>query len=545
MFFRRTIAILTAVVLVLSGGAPLLSAGSQTDFRTGSAAVLRLCEEGVLADGHVGVMAVRMGSEGRTGQGRPAGATGTVADTIALYNAGQCFTPASNLKLLTTGAALRTFGPDFRFQTSLAYSGHIDQDGVLHGDIYIIGGGDPTLGAKYESSPAIETVFGKWRTMMTEAGIRSVDGCIVGDGRLFDDCSVNADRSVEDIGFYYGAPAHALNFHENSIDFSVYPGTAVGADLTLDQVFPPTPWLDLSTPCTTGEAGTGDRLLYEASTLIPMAAMTGTLAIDRKVAHESVVNHFPEYTCAEAFCSYLEGDSLRVSGGAADIGPGGVLRNDLILYDDNTLAVSRDSLTILGQTLSPALSAIILETNHESDNFYADALLKAFGLRFGGSSAYPVSLESMQAVLSDILAGKSLTESAGGLAGRGVQLRDGSGLSRRNFLTPAFMVEFLQVMARGPYFDTYLQSIPQPGRGTLSARLRNAPDSVRLYMKSGSMDGVRCFSGYILPSGISPSGSGAGAPDGTIAFAIFTNDVTGSSSAAYSAIDRIIIELTR
>ena len=570
---------LLCLAFVIAGSASTVIAGStgnltaaETPGQVGGDTVARLCEEGVLSGGHVGVMAVRVGRSG-------------AIDTIAFYNAQRHFAPASNLKLVTTGAALQALGPTFRFTTSIGYSGYIDSEGVLHGDVYICGGGDPTLGAKYESSQEIDSVFGQWKALLDKAGIRAVEGCVIGDGRVYDAVEAGGDWTVEDIGFYYGAPAHGLNFYENAIDFSVCPGDTVGEALILEQVKPQTPWLMLSTPCITGVSGSGDKLLYEASTLLPVASMSGTLAVDKRVTRESVVNHFPEYTCAEQFCEFLQrregtvdqAGAIPISGGPADIGPGGVIRRDLLLYDEDAVALPADSLVILGRTFSPSLSSIITETNHESDNLYADALLKTLGLRLGGSSSFAASLAAEKSVLAGILDGGASTAAAvagvgssgaGSAVGDGldgIQIVDGSGLSRRNFLTPAFMVSFLKAMGGSPDFDIFLQSLPQPGRGTLTPRLRSASESVRrrIYMKSGSMDGVRCFSGYILPAGhtagstASPT-AGAGSrtqagsslaagrlPEGTVVFSVFTGDITGPSAAAYSAIDRIILELAR
>ena len=93
--------------------------------------------------------------------------------------------PASNMKLITTGAVLHMFGPDHHFETKIGYDGEI-RDGVLHGDLYIIGGGDPTTASKDSIATTMEETFRQWEKFVRDAGIRRIDGRIIGDGRYFD-----------------------------------------------------------------------------------------------------------------------------------------------------------------------------------------------------------------------------------------------------------------------------------------------------------------------------------------------------------------------
>ena len=102
---------------------------------------------------------------------------------LAEYNPSAKMTPASNMKLITTGCALHSLGADFRFPTSIAYSGEI-VDGTLRGDIYIVGGGDPTIGAADSIAMKADGLFWKWKSAMKAAGITAVEGRIIGDGRL-------------------------------------------------------------------------------------------------------------------------------------------------------------------------------------------------------------------------------------------------------------------------------------------------------------------------------------------------------------------------
>ncbi len=189
-----------------------------------------------------------------------------------------------------------------------------------------------------------------------------------------------------------------------------------------------------------------------------------------------------------------------------------------------------DSLTTLGIAQSASLNHIATIANHQSDNFCAETLLKAIGKANNGSDDYDTATAALHRALSPI-----------GLAGpsAGMRFADGSGLSRKNYVSPEFLVRLLTGMAKTGVYKDYLGSLPRPGRkdGTLQTRLPKAPAAVknRIYMKSGSMNGVRCFSGYILPSD--------GDTRKTIAFSIMVNNFVGKQSELAPVLDNLILEL--
>ena len=125
--------------------------------------VERICKAQPLGPAAVGVLAVRMDG-----------------DTVACVNPGLRLVPASNMKLITTGLALLELGEDYRFETRLAYSGSIE-DGVLHGDLYIVGGGDPTTGARVPCAEPLEGLFSEWAGFVRDAGITRIEGRVVAD----------------------------------------------------------------------------------------------------------------------------------------------------------------------------------------------------------------------------------------------------------------------------------------------------------------------------------------------------------------------------
>lgn len=194
-------------------------------------------------------------------------------------------------------------------------------------------------------------------------------------------------------------------------------------------------------------------------------------------------------------------------------------------------AAHADSLTILGSAQSATLNHIAGIANRYSDNFCAETLLKAIGKASNGSDDYDSATAALHRALSPI-----------GLAGPSAAMRfaDGSGLSRKNYVSPEFFVRLLTAMNRTGCYKDYLNSLPRPGRkdGTLTTRLPKAPQEVknRIYMKSGSMNGVRCFSGYILPSD--------GDTRKTIAFSLMVNNFVGRQAELAPILDNIIFELS-
>lgn len=444
-------------------------------------------------------------------------------DTLVSYNPGQRMVPASNTKIITTGAALKSLGADYRFHTAIAYSGEI-QDSTLVGDVYIIGGGDPTLGSKDKSSIPVDRVFAKWSRILNDAGIFRVEGKVIGDNRRMAFPGHNNSWSAEDLSCAYGAGATALNFYENEQDFYTTPGLAAGDPVQVEVIYPDTPWMRYRHVCTTSEAGNGDELHYVNSDFLPVGEMHGTLATDKGRRKQECSNRFPALTCAFYFHRYLTGHGFDIDGGWADIDSEGLVRTDPMEMKDRPAATCQDSLTVIGSTASPALADIIGECLKRSDNLYADALLKAMGQELTECSSYDSSLVAEARVL----------ESLGVSPEKRIQLKDGSGLSRKNYITPSYLVDFLKAMYKTPEAETFIHAMPQPGQGTLEFRLQRAPETLRkrIWMKSGSMNGVRCFSGYILPEN--------GMTENTIVFSVMTNSTIVPTSQINVILDRLI-----
>lgn len=420
--------------------------------------------------------------------------------TIVDINADKMLVPASNMKLISTGTALHRLGPDFQYETSIGYDGKII-DGVLKGDLYVIGGGDPTIGSKDSIAVALDRTFGQWEAIIRSAGIGKIEGRIVGDGRIFDGMAEEPSWEWNDIGTYYGAGATGLMFYENTQSFSVSAGHEVGAPVNIRPYYPETPWMEFRYDCSTGVSGSGDLLYMYTSDVAPVAEIRGTFGVDRAAKRVDCANKFPEYTCAYYFRNWLIKRGLECKGEVADFR----LRR----------IEAPDSICIIGSAFSPSLARIAFETNHDSNNLYAETLFRTLGQ------------ETVKDVLKDL--GVDISH--------GVKIQDGSGLSRQNYVSPDFFCRFLEAMMDSPSYDSFLRSLPTPGgNGTLEYNLKSLPAEMRsrIKAKSGSMNGVRCYSGYITPS----------ADDGqTFIFSVMTNNCASPSWQVRLLLDNVLTAL--
>ena len=434
---------------------------------------------------------------------------------LASHNEGIRLMPASNRKLVTTGVALHAFGPDYRFKTALGFTGAIREDGTLEGDLYIIGGGDPTIGTQ-DTTIALkaDALFWKWKTLLRENGIRRIHGRIIGDGTPYEGHLEQPSWDYDDMGTYYGTGGNALCFYENAIDMQVS-ATQVGEPIRLVQVYPETPWLNVSNFGITGPEGSGNSLYLFTTDLAPYAQMRGVFGIDRRPKIESTSNKYGALTCAYYFWKNLRETGWEVSGGYAHVS-----RTGRIQGPDFQEGEPAGKPVQMGYTESPRLADIARITNLRSDNFYAESMLRAMGETATGIAEYDSCLVAESVVLRDL--GLNLDQ---------VEFADGSGLSRMNYVTPEWMVNFLDAMQKSPSFDAFLASLPQPGEGTLSSI--RFPGCERVRMKSGSLSGVLCYSGYILDE--------AGKP--AVTFSILTNNALVGASQVRPVLMRMVRRL--
>lgn len=443
--------------------------------------------------------------------------------TIVDINAEKMLVPASNMKLVSTGLALNVLGEDYVYETSIGYSGEI-REGVLYGDVYIIGGGDPLLGSRDSVAVVLEKTFSQWEKMLRNEGIKTIQGHVIGDGRWLDGEMEEPTWLWNDLGTYYGTGVTGLMFYENMQSFNVSAGNQVGDDINIEPSYPSAPWMDFRYECCTGEKGTGDRLYMYTSEFAPVAAIRGTFGIDRAPKRVDCANKFPEYTCADMFVKWLQKKGIRCSEGPADA------RLSRMISGEDVDICPLSEIKVIGSTFSPVLDRIVFETNHASNNLFAETLFRTLGKEMTGSSCYDSSYVAADAAL----------KAMGINTSKGVRIQDGSGLSRQNYVSPDFFCRFLTAMMSRDCYEAFLRSLPVPGgNGSLQYNMKGQPAGLRdrIKVKSGSMNGVRCYSGYILPASYTK--------EETLVISIMTNNCTSPNWKVRPLLDNMMLEIAR
>lgn len=360
----------------------------------------------------------------------------------------QNLVPASCLKLITTGVALQLFGPDKHFDTLLVQEGTVDARGVLHGNIYIVGGGDPCLASERIGS-SVEQQLDLWIEAIVQAGIQEVEGRIIADASFWEETMAVPSWGWEDLGNYYGAGACALSFHENSYTLFIKAGTQLGDKTSIVAVEPEIPGLMLQNKVVTGERNSGDQACIYGAEYSPFRMVRGTIPLEADAFPIRGSIPDPALFVSQVLTKRMHEKGIQVLG--------------------KDLSSSQERKTIHIQE-SPSLARIVQETNRRSINLYAEHLLKALGKAFRGSGSTEEGIQ----VIQDFLEKK-------GIDCRGSHIADGSGLSRKNHLSPRLIVLFLQEMRRSPYWDVFYSSLVEKDNSK---------------GKTGSMSFVRAYSGY-------------------------------------------------
>ncbi|MEH1774810.1 D-alanyl-D-alanine carboxypeptidase/D-alanyl-D-alanine endopeptidase [Nostoc sp.] len=409
--------------------------------------------------------------------------------TLYSRDAQKYFTPASNLKLLTTAAALQELGANFRIRTSI----YQNSNGVLR----VVGRGDPSLS---------DTELQKLAQQLKQKGITQIQQLSADDSYIQGDI-VNPTWQWEDVQSSDGVPVSSFILNKNIFSFKLVP-QAVGKSL---QVV----WID------PGEAKQW-RIINQSVT-VPQN-------------QPSYVNVTRE----------LSGTVLRIQGQLTTNSEESLI--DLPVVDPNYYFLRRFRTALatkkitLGQTLvvnggvnqqeiafveSPPLAELLAETNLNSNNLYAEALLRALAVkktRLKNQTSADVGLEVVKASLTKL-----------GVDPANYILVDGSGLSRRDLVTPEAFVQTLRGMAKTPTAYIYRASLPVAGKsGTLKGRFQGTPAEGIVQAKTGTLTGVVSLSGYMNAPKYEP-----------LVFSIIVNQSDQSATVVRQAIDEVVVLLTQ
>ncbi|MCK4545821.1 MAG: D-alanyl-D-alanine carboxypeptidase/D-alanyl-D-alanine-endopeptidase [Candidatus Eisenbacteria sp.] len=383
----------------------------------------------------------------------------------------QMMTPASTVKLFTSGTSLALLGPSYSFGTRLVYSGDLDEHGVLDGDLLIIGGGDPTFPRTSSGGLGLD-LYEIWADILRTMGLRRVDGRVVVVDDFFEDHPLGYGWCWDDQGYPFSAEVSGLNFADNCVNVYVQPGREAG-DPARTWLWPPgTRFVTIDNRVVTGEAGGPDSVVIHRSVCGNVILCEGTVSVNGYPVSERVAITEPGRYAATVLEEVLERTGIEIRGKPERSRPGFALLDT----------------TWVTEHISPPLWEVIRRVNKDSDNLCAESLLRTIGRELGKSGD----------AVSGLAAVREYAFSCGVDSG-GLVLVDGSGLSRLNAVSAKAVTAFLACFASHDLFGDFYQSLAIAGvDGTLKSRFVGTPGEGSLRGKSGSMAGVSALSGYLV-----------------------------------------------
>lgn len=357
------------------------------------------------------------------------------------------FIPASTLKTVTTATALEMLGPDFHFETRLAATGKIE-NGILSGDIILVGGADPMLG--------LDNLAG-WVRELKKRGLAHIKGRVVGDGRVFKGSVYDDFWNWGDIGNGYGSAVSGLNVQHNRFLAQFTPGAEEGTPAAFSGAWPEVPGVEWLNEVRTGPKGSGDGVVIHGGERAGVIHLRGTVPASE--ANFTVMGAVPdpELNAAHQFRLALLAAGVKVDGAAVSASH--------LEARGEPVPEAREELL---KHASPPLLEIITSIHAESDNHETECVFRLLGVR---------EKSAPEEVVRKHWYGR-------GLDFKGLRMEDGCGLARADFIRPLDLARLQHLAATGPHGESYVGSLLSSRDGALR-------------MKVGAMSGVRSYTGVI------------------------------------------------
>lgn len=400
--------------------------------------------------------------------------------------------PASVMKLLTGAAAFETLGTDYTFQTELYTDGKV-QGGVLAGNLYLRGQGDPTLTKKELTAFVAD---------LKAAGIQTIQGDIYGDDTWYDDVRFSQDLNWSDEPYYTGAQVSALTLSPNddydagTVIVEITPAKKVGQAGYVGMV-PANDYMTIVNKTQTVGKGGKKSIQVERQHGSNTLIVSGTIPAGAKKARSWASVWEPTNYTANIFKQAIEEQGIVFS---------------------TTPKLARRTVpkgaTLLTSKQSMPLKELFIPFMKLSNNGHAELLVKEMGRVVGGDGSWDKGLAVMEATLADM-----------GIDTTTLLLRDGSGMSHKNLVTADEVSKLLYNVQSKPWYPEFLQSLPVAGSnerfigGTLRNRMEGTAAADNVQAKTGTLNGVSALSGYVKT-----------ANDETLIFSVminnFLNDTT-------------------
>lgn len=424
--------------------------------------------------------------------------------SVASYDANRSLPTASIAKLFSTATALEIAGPSYQAQTRLYIDGPVDSSGVLHGNVWIRGGGDPSLGSKYFFADNPKKFLQDWQQALSARGIERIQGSVIADASDFGYEPIPDGWNWSDLGNYYGAGPSGLTIYDNLVEFD-FKVPSVGQTTQLNSVTPEVPGLVFHNYIVASSKQGDNSYLYGGPYNLDRYG-TGTLPAGKSsfIVKGSLPD--PELQCAHELASLLTNSDIVVVNGIQTKRQ--LKRSEFPAYDKYELIHTTKGIKLL---------EIIRETNYRSINLFAEHMVSTSGFVKSGNGTYSDALAIVQ------------NHWENRIESTGLYINDGSGLSRSNGFSAHHFTELLRYMSHSKYSNEYFSSLPVAGEsGTLKSVCNGQAAEGRMHAKSGSMNRIRSYAGYI------DSAKGK-----RYAFALITNNFNCSSSQAKHLMEKV------
>lgn len=407
------------------------------------------------------------------------------------YNGQLGLAPASCQKIITSATAFQLLGKDYQYKTELGYDGIIT-NGVLKGNLYIIGSGDPTLGSWRYSVTKDSVIVKEWLGAITKAGIKSIDGNVFLDGRKLSYQPLPGGWIWDDIGNYYGAGTWGLNWHENQYDLILQPGDNEGDEVAILTTKPALQKAFLKPNIKTGKKGSGDNGYIYLPPYSNAGFVEGTVPAGEKTFTISGAFSNPVWQMQQVLEDALAKENIPYKSVF-----------DLSTIDDT---VTRKPSIVIATHKSPTLDSINYWFMKKSINLYGEVLLKTIAYEKTGIGSTDKGVEIVRKFWQE----RGIDKGA-------IKVIDGSGLSPQNRITTSVLVNVLQYAKDKTWFPSFYDALP----------VYNG-----MKLKSGTIGGSKSFAGYHT--------SKAGI-DYTLA--IIVNNFDGSASTVVKKLFAVLDEL--
>ena len=414
---------------------------------------------------------------------------------------------ASTMKAITTGTTLALMGRDYRFETCLEYDGEL-KDGILNGNLYITGSGDPCLGSPYMSGvPSLEMLANEFIQAVKKAGIKQIKGAVIGDGSYYEVSSLVPTWQWMDMGNHFGAGVSGLNLHDNLYFLSFEQTSALDAQPRVIEVKPNIPNLRFYNELTSAGKNTGDNANIYAAPFGTEAWLRGTIPVGNK--NFTIKGAIPD---PELFAANWLTESLTKAG-------------VMVAAKPTSQRVYRNGKprTNIHTHYSPPLHQIIKHTNEDSRNMYCESFIKTIGKKIKKEGTEDAGIAS----ILDFWQTR-------GIDTKGFFMQDGSGLSARNGISSKVMAQIMRKMfIDTKTFDGYYDLLAVSGEsGTFKYLGRNTSLQGNLHGKGGSMNRIRSFTGFITTRS-----------KRRVSFSLIVNNYSCSGYAIHQKLERVLLSI--